>query len=145
MPATIWTVNRFPPDLSQINDSPLVSMTFLRFRHVISGSLVFVSIGTYLTKSSFAFSVTLTTMVFDHSNLRWFGTSTCIAAPRGPPSSTAKHGTRTAMQSFAFVAHNHLHISRTYVRASPAVGQTLSDRYSITVAIDFLPVGFPIY
>jgi len=94
MPATIWTVNRFPPDLSRANDYLPVLMTFLRFRHVISGSLVFVSIGTYLTKSSFAFSVTLTTMAFDHSNLRWFGASTCIAVPRGPPSSTVKHGTR---------------------------------------------------
>jgi hypothetical protein len=29
--------------LSQVNDSPLVLMTFLRFRHFISGSLEFVS------------------------------------------------------------------------------------------------------
>src|SRR6266496_424410 len=44
MPATTRTVGRYPPDLSQVNDSPLVSMTVLRFRHFISGSLVFVSI-----------------------------------------------------------------------------------------------------
>ncbi len=31
-------------------------MASLRFRHFISGSLVFVSIGAYLTKSRFAFS-----------------------------------------------------------------------------------------
>jgi hypothetical protein len=43
MPATAWTVIRYPPDLSQVNDSPLVLMAFLRFRHFISGSLVFVS------------------------------------------------------------------------------------------------------
>jgi hypothetical protein len=127
MPVTIWTVNRFPPDLSRANDYLPVLMTFLRFRHFISGSLVFVSIGTYLTKSSFAFSVTLTTMVFVHSNLRWFGASTCIAAPRGPPSSTVKHGAQTAMQSFAFVAHNHRHISdrRFFYKKNP-LGQSLT-------------------
>lgn len=36
MPVTVWTVNRFPPDSSQVNDSPLVLMTSLHFRHVIS-------------------------------------------------------------------------------------------------------------
>ncbi len=92
MPVTIWTVNRFPPDLSRANDSLPVLMTSLRFRQFISGSLVFVSIGTHLTRSRLAFSVTLTTMAFDHSSLRRFGASTCMAAPRGPPSSSAKHG-----------------------------------------------------
>nr|WP_320193116.1 hypothetical protein [uncultured Desulfobacter sp.] len=43
MPATTWTVSRSPPGLSQVNDSPLVLMTSLRFRHFISDSLVFVS------------------------------------------------------------------------------------------------------
>ena len=43
MPATAWPVSRFPPDLSQVNDTPLVLMTSLRFRHFISDSLVFVS------------------------------------------------------------------------------------------------------
>ena len=33
------------------------------------------------------FSVTLTTMAFDHSSLRWFGAFTCMAAPKGLPSS----------------------------------------------------------
>lgn len=36
MPVTIWTVNRFPPGSSQANDSLLVLMTSLRFRHFIS-------------------------------------------------------------------------------------------------------------
>ena len=44
MPATTWTVCRYPPGLSQVNDSPLVLMASLRFRHFISGSLVFVSL-----------------------------------------------------------------------------------------------------
>ena len=55
VPATAWTVNRFPPDLSRASDSLPVLMTSLRFRHFIRGSLVFVSIGTHLTKSCFAF------------------------------------------------------------------------------------------
>ncbi len=41
MPDAVWTVNRFPPNLSQGNDGTLVSTTFLRFRHFISGSLSF--------------------------------------------------------------------------------------------------------
>ena len=95
MPATIWTVNRFPPDLSRANDDLPVLMTSLRFRHFYSGSRLFVSIGTHLTKSSFAFSVTLTTMAFYHSSLRWFEASACTAAPRGLPSSSVKHSSRT--------------------------------------------------
>ena len=43
MPATAWTISRLPPGLSQVNDSPLVLMTSLRFRHFISDSRVFVS------------------------------------------------------------------------------------------------------
>ncbi len=42
MPDTTHPVNRFPMDLSQVNDSPLVLMSSLRFRHVFSGSLSFV-------------------------------------------------------------------------------------------------------
>ena len=55
MPATIWTVSRFPPDSSRANDFLPVLMTSLRFRHFVSGSLVFVSIGTHLTRSCLAF------------------------------------------------------------------------------------------
>jgi hypothetical protein len=108
MPATTWTVNRFPPDLSRANDYLSVLMTFLRFRHVVSGSRVFVSIGAHLTKSCFAFSVTLTTMAFDHSSLRWFEASTCMAAPRGLPSSSVRHSLRAVTQPSAFVAHDRL-------------------------------------
>ena len=64
MPATTWSVNRHLPGLSRANDYLSVLMASLRFRHFISGSLVFVSIGAYLTKSRFAFSATLTTMAF---------------------------------------------------------------------------------
>ena len=44
MPVTVWTAIRFLPDLSQANDSLLVLMTSLRFRHIFSSSLGFVSI-----------------------------------------------------------------------------------------------------
>jgi hypothetical protein len=44
MPGAVRAVSRFPPDLSQGNDSPLVLTPSLRFRHVISGSLTFVSL-----------------------------------------------------------------------------------------------------
>jgi len=71
-------------------------MASLRFRHFINGSLVFVSIGTYLTKSCFAFSATLTNVAFDHSSLRWFGASTCMAVPRGLPSAPVKHSIRAS-------------------------------------------------
>ena len=43
MPDATWAVCRFPPDLSRVNDYPPVLTPFLRFRHVISGSLAFVS------------------------------------------------------------------------------------------------------
>jgi hypothetical protein len=43
VPDADWAVNRYPPDLSQINDSPLVLTSSLRFRQVISGSLALVS------------------------------------------------------------------------------------------------------
>jgi len=109
IPATIWTVNRFPPDLSRANDTLPVLMTSLRFRHFISGSLLFVSIGTYLTKSCFAFSVTLTTMAFDHSSLRWFEAYSCKPAPRGLPSSSAKHGAELR-ELYSFLAHHHRRI-----------------------------------
>ena len=56
MPATTWSVNRHLPGSSRANDYLSVLMASLRFRHFISGSPAFVSIGAYLTKSRFAFS-----------------------------------------------------------------------------------------
>ena len=44
MPDTIGAVSRLLPDCSRDNDYPSVSMSLLRFRHVISGSLTFVSL-----------------------------------------------------------------------------------------------------
>ena len=56
MQATTWSVNRHLPGSSRANDYLSVLMASLRLRHFISGSLVFVSIGAYLTKSRCAFS-----------------------------------------------------------------------------------------
>jgi len=42
MPDADWTVNRFPPDLSRINDYSPVLTSSLRFRRVIGGSFAFV-------------------------------------------------------------------------------------------------------
>ena len=42
MPDATRAVSRLPSGLSQVNDFPPVLTPFLRFRHVISGSLAFV-------------------------------------------------------------------------------------------------------
>ena len=87
MPDATWTVNRFPPDSSRINDYPPVLTSSLRFRHFISGSLTFVSIESHLIPSSGTFSLTLTTTTLYRSSLRWFEACSCKPASRGPPSS----------------------------------------------------------
>ena len=69
---------------SGFDDVPTLSTRYQRFICILLHS-------TYLTRSSLAFSLTLTTMAFDHSKLRWFGISTCIAIPRGQPSSSVQH------------------------------------------------------
>ena len=72
---------RLPPSF---DDVPTLSTRYQRFICIRLHS-------TYLTRSSLAFSLTLTTMAFDHSSLRWFEISTCIAIPRGLPSSSVQH------------------------------------------------------
>jgi len=44
MPDAVWTVNRFPPDLSQVNDSPWFRRHPYTFDTSLSGSLSFVSL-----------------------------------------------------------------------------------------------------
>ena len=113
MPEAIWPVNRFPPDLSRSNDYPPVLTSSLRFRHFISGSLAFVSIDPYLTRSCPAFSVTLTTLALYQRSLRWFETSTCMAVSRGLPSSLMQHScTEDFVLLCAFVAHNRQQIGK---------------------------------
>src|SRR5208283_2139781 len=67
------------------DDVPTLSTLYQRFTCVRLH-------GTYLIPSRGTFSLTLTTMAFDHSSLRWFGAFTCMTAPRGLPSSSVQHG-----------------------------------------------------
>ena len=109
MPVTVWSVNRVSsrlipgyrahPGFDDIIKVSTRNHWFIYIRLQI----------THLTKSSLAFSITLTTMAFDQSSLWWFGITTCIASPRGPPTLP---GTVTATISLdklphgcAFVAH----------------------------------------
>ncbi|WP_367357304.1 hypothetical protein, partial [Mesotoga sp.] len=54
------------------------------------------------------FPVTFTTMALYHSSLRWFEASTCMAASRGPPSSSIKHGLKfPSSPSWHTATRNH--------------------------------------
>src|SRR5215469_15834844 len=55
------------------------------------------------------FPSVLTTMAFDHSRRRWFGTCSCQPVPRGLPSSIKQLHTLGPPRPFALVAHNHRH------------------------------------
>jgi len=110
MPEAIWPVNRLPPDLSQGNDYPLV-LTLIPTLSTLQQRFICIRLrDTYLTKSRFAFSVTLTTPALYRRSLRWFEASTCMAAPRGPPSSFMQHScTGCVIPVRAFVAHYRPH------------------------------------
>src|SRR6516162_9240128 len=56
------------------------------------------------------FPSVLTTMAFDHSRRRWFGTCSCPPVPRGRPSSIQQLHTLGPPRPFALVAHYHLQI-----------------------------------
>jgi hypothetical protein len=92
-PGTIQAVNRFPLDLSRVNDTPSVLMPSIRFRRFFSGSFSF----TFLTSPDAivrAFSATLTTLAFDQRSLRWFETSSCKAVSEDLPPSLVQHRIR---------------------------------------------------
>src|SRR5437899_8718222 len=55
------------------------------------------------------FPSVLTTVAFDHSRRRWFGTCSCQPVPRGPPSSIKQLHTLGPPRPFALVEHNHRH------------------------------------
>jgi hypothetical protein len=76
MPVTIGSVIRLLPDLSQANDSLLVLMDIPTLSTLYQRFTCVRLPYTHLTGSCPAFSVTLTTMAFDHSSLRWFEAST---------------------------------------------------------------------
>src|SRR5271168_2971776 len=52
------------------------------------------------------FPSVLTTMAFDHSRRRWFGTCSCQPVPRGLPSSIKQLHTLGPPRPFALVAHD---------------------------------------
>jgi hypothetical protein len=77
MPVTIGSVIRLLPDLSQANDSLLVLMDVPTLSTLCQRFTCVRLPYTHLTESCSAFfSVTLTTMAFGHSSLRWFEAST---------------------------------------------------------------------
>src|SRR5215467_1127448 len=53
------------------------------------------------------FPSVLTTMAFDLSRRRWFGTCSCQPVPRGLPSSIQQLHTLGPLRPFALVAHSH--------------------------------------
>src|SRR5215469_15207905 len=59
------------------------------------------------------FPSALTTMAFDHSRRRWFGTCSCQPVPRGLPSSIKQLHTLGPPRPFALVAHHHRHNVQT--------------------------------
>src|SRR5215471_3738627 len=58
------------------------------------------------------FPSVLTTMAFDHSRRRWFGTCSCQPVPRGLPSSIQQLHTLGPPRPFALVAHHHRRTGR---------------------------------
>src|SRR6201993_780180 len=65
------------------------------------------------------FPPVLTTMAFDHSRRRWFGTCSCKPVPRGLPSSVKQLHTLDPPRSFALVAHNRRHSGSCAARRFP--------------------------
>src|SRR5947199_10826016 len=59
------------------------------------------------------FPSVLTTMAFDHSRRRWFGTCSCKPVPRGLPSSVKQLRTLGPLRPFVLVAHSRRHTGRT--------------------------------
>src|SRR5258708_3932505 len=62
------------------------------------------------------FPSVLTTMAFDHSRRRWFGTCSCQPVPRGPPSSIKQLHTLGPPRPFALVAHDRRRSGRQLPR-----------------------------
>src|SRR3984957_11447372 len=67
----------------------------------------------------------LTTMAFDHSRRRRFGTCSCQPVPRGLPSSIKQLHTLGPPRPFALVAHHHLRNVQTATAdtVSPSIDQ----------------------
>src|ERR1700682_6493919 len=71
------------------------------------------------------FPSVLTTMAFDHSHRRWFGTCSCQPVPRDLPSSIKQLHTLGSPRPFALVAHHHRRNVQTATAdiASPSTDQ----------------------
>ena len=123
MPDAAPSVNRLRRGSSRSNDS-------LRFRH---RPYAFDTSSVVPLRSSSCqspdlvlprpFPSVLTTMAFDHSRRRWFGTCSCQPVPRGLPSSIKQLHTLGPPRPFALVAHSHRHNDR---RSGP--GSAVPDR-----------------
>src|SRR2546422_376898 len=110
----LWSVNRRRQSLSRSNDS-------LRFRH---RPYAFDTSSVVPLRSSSCqspdlvlprpFPSVLTTMAFDHSRRRWFGTCSCQPVPRGRPSSIKQLHTLGPPRPFALVAHSRRHNALTW-------------------------------
>ena len=119
MPDATPPVNRFRRGCSRSNDS-------LRFRH---RPYAFDTSSVVPLRSSFCqspdpvlpgpFPSALTTMAFDHSRGRWFGTCSCKPVPRGLPSSIKQLHTLGPPRPFALVAHSRPHSSRFAPETAP--------------------------
>jgi len=91
-------VNRLPLGLSQAKETGLVLTSLMTFRHVISGSLAFVSSILACRSLAATFPATLTTQAFDLSSLGRLEAWPCSPASRGLPSSLMQH--RTLLLTF---------------------------------------------
>jgi hypothetical protein len=102
----------FLPDFSR-NHSPipvLISVFELTTR---LQRFIFIGLrDTYLTSSALPFAVTLTTMAFDHSSLRWFEAHSCKSAPKGPPSSLTQLAWHTRICSWTSVQKKQVLLKR---------------------------------
>src|ERR1039458_4847551 len=106
----LWSVNRRRQSSSRSNDS-------LRFGHrpyaFDTSSVVPLRSSSCPSPDlvlSRPFPPVLTTMAFDHSRRRWFGTYSCKPVPRGLPSSVKQLHTLGPPRPFALVAHYRPHI-----------------------------------
>ena len=91
MPDASWAVSRLPSTLFRDRSPVPVSTSLDTFRHVISGSLAFVSLNRHLTESPPPFPATLTTTALNRRSLWRFEACSCKPTSRGLPSSLTKH------------------------------------------------------
>src|SRR4029077_5587224 len=140
----LWSVNRLRQSSSRSNDS-------LRFRH---RPYAFDTSSVVSLRSSFCqspdlvlsrpFPSALTTMAFDHSRRRWFGTCSCKPVPRGLPSSIKQLHTLGPPRPFALVAHGKPHIERSDGPGASTPGRVRRARgYSAAAKVDPLAESLP--